>query len=69
MVFFIFIQISITNSGNWSGVSDLGLHCLPLSHKKDARLKWVKRTFSVRYFKKSSNLPKICLFDMIIFVK
>ena len=22
--------------------SDLGLHCLPKSHKKDARLKWVK---------------------------
>ena len=22
--------------------SDLGLHCLPLSHKKDARLIWVK---------------------------
>ena len=23
-------------------VSDLGLHCLPTSHKKDVRLKWVK---------------------------
>ena len=23
-------------------VSDLGLHCLPMSHKKDARLIWVK---------------------------
>ena len=22
-------------------VSDLGLHCLPMSHKKDARLIWV----------------------------
>ena len=22
--------------------SDLGLHCLPVSHKKDARLIWVK---------------------------
>ena len=22
--------------------SHLGLHCLPMSHKKDARLKWVK---------------------------
>ena len=22
--------------------SDLGLHCLPMSHKKDARLIWVK---------------------------
>ena len=23
-------------------VSDLGLHCLPMSHKKDAMLIWVK---------------------------
>ena len=26
------------------GVSDLGLHCLPMYHKKDARLIWVNRT-------------------------
>ena len=25
-----------------SAVSDLGLHCMPMSHKKDARLIWVK---------------------------
>ena len=25
-----------------SVVSDLGLHCLPLSHKKDERLIWAK---------------------------
>ena len=24
-----------------TAVSDLGLHCLPMSHKKDARLIWV----------------------------
>ena len=24
-----------------SAPSDLGLHCLPMSHKKDARLIWV----------------------------
>ena len=24
-----------------SAASDLGLHCLPMSHKKDARLKWI----------------------------
>ena len=24
--------------------SDLGLHCLPMSHKKDARLIWVNET-------------------------
>ena len=51
MVAFIFIQIliehSVANSGDpdqtlRSAVSGLGLHCLPMSHKKDARLKWVK---------------------------
>ena len=25
-----------------SATSDLGLHCLPLSHKKDAKLIWVE---------------------------
>ena len=25
-----------------SVASDLGLHCLPMSHRKDARLIWVK---------------------------
>ena len=24
-----------------SAAADLGLHCLPMSHKKDARLLWV----------------------------
>ena len=53
MVFFIFIQNlighSIANSGDPDqtsrfSASDLGLHCLPMSHKKDARLTciWVK---------------------------
>ena len=51
MVFFIFIQILIekadTNSGEpdqtpQNAASDLGLHCLQTSHKKDARLIWVK---------------------------
>ena len=27
--------------------SDLVLHCLPLSYKKDARLLWVKKMFAV----------------------
>ena len=27
-----------------SVASDLGLHCLPISHKEDARLTWVKTT-------------------------
>ena len=51
MVFFIYIQILkkllFANSGEPDqtprfAASDLVLHCLPLSHKKDARLKWVK---------------------------
>ena len=46
MEFFIFIQIFIENSecqqGSHSVSSDLGLHHLPMTHKKDARLLWVK---------------------------
>ena len=38
---------SVTNGGDpdqmaHSAVSALGLHCLPMSHKKDSRLIWVK---------------------------
>ena len=38
--------IMLANSGDpdqtpSSAPSDLGLHCLPMSHKKDARLIWV----------------------------
>ena len=29
-----------------SAASDLGLHCLSMSHKKDARLKWVNKSAS-----------------------
>ena len=32
-----------------SVASDLGLRCLPMSHKKDARLTWVKSRTSI-YF-------------------
>ena len=52
MVIFIFIQVLIENyaskhSGDpdqtpYSVVSDLALHCLPMSHKKRARHIWVK---------------------------
>ena len=47
MAFFIFIQILIKHSESkqripdqtpCSAVSDLGLHDLPMSHEKDARL-------------------------------
>ena len=30
-----------------SAVSDLALHSLPMSHKKGARLIWVKKKFSL----------------------
>ena len=52
MVFFFFIQkfekkISYANSGEPDqtlrfAASDLVLHCLPMSRKKDTRLIWVK---------------------------
>ena len=50
MLFFIFIQNLREHSVSeqWradqmplSAASDLGLHCLPMYHKKDARLMWV----------------------------
>ena len=50
MVVFVFILIlienSVANSGDpdqtlHSAASGLGLHCLPMSYRKDARLKWV----------------------------
>ena len=53
MVSFIFIQILIEHyvSKQWrpdkmvlSAASELGLHCSPMSHKKDARLILVKVT-------------------------
>ena len=45
-VFKFWLKILEANSGNpdqtpRSAASDLGLHCLPVSHKKDARLLWV----------------------------
>ena len=51
VVFYIFLQLLIerlyANSRDpyetpLSAASDLGLRCLPMSHKKDARLVWVK---------------------------
>ena len=53
MVFFIFIQklIILKTFGKQivdtlirlTVVSDVGLHCLPMSHKNDFRLIWDKR--------------------------
>ena len=46
--FFDEFSLSKQNSPRWdaprSAASHLGLYCLPMSHKKDARLKWVKGT-------------------------
>ena len=33
-----------------NAASGLGLHCMHLSHKKDARLIWVKKPNKARYF-------------------
>ena len=40
-----------------SAASDLGLHCLPMLHKKDARLRWVN-TFENRAFTSSGALQE-----------
>ena len=43
MAFFILIKILIEHSVSkqWRTASDLDLHCLPMSHEKDAKLIWV----------------------------
>ena len=42
MVFFIVIQILLENSGSKHfAASDMGLHCLSTSYKKDAMPLWV----------------------------
>ena len=56
MEHFIFFQISLDHyvsnteypdQTRQYPVSDLGLHCLPMSHKKNARLTWVKHHASI----------------------
>ena len=51
---FVMVGISQLNANNIdpdqtqrSVASDLGVHCLPMSHLWDARLKWVKTSTSV----------------------
>ena len=70
MVFFICSQVLMENyaSKQWrpdqtphSVVSDLGLHCLPMSHKKDARHIWVKNAITLLSHKSSRNLENILL--------
>ena len=67
MAIFISIQIYeytlYENSGDpertpRSLASDLGLHCLPMSHRKDARLIWVKHLP-----KSQISTQKQCLFQ------
>ena len=48
LIITMFFGMSIVNANNVdpdqtlrSAASDLGLHCLPLSHLRDARHKWV----------------------------
>ena len=36
------LQIRNREDPNRSAVSDLGLHCLSMSHRRDFRFKWVK---------------------------
>ena len=50
LIIFFFIEISVFNANSVdpdqtprSVASDLGLHCLPMSSLRDARLKWVKQ--------------------------
>ena len=56
-----------------SAAADLGLHCLPMSHKKDARLIWVNLTedwlqslkqffINVSYHKLVASLTLMALF-------
>ena len=38
-----------------SVASDLGLYCLPMSHKKDARLIWVKTGVCMEHFTEAAQ--------------
>ena len=60
MVFFIQILIENYASKQWNVASDLGLHYLPMSHKKDARHIWVKMQFCLSH-KSCRNLGSILL--------
>ena len=44
-----------------SMASDLGLHYLPMSHKKDARHIWVKMKLFCLYHRSCRNLGSILL--------
>ena len=70
MVFFI-IEIMQANSGDpdqmlRSVVFDLGLHFLPMSHKKVARHKWVQKSNDVAYLIRVAKFVKYIV--VIIFL-
>ena len=58
MVFFIFIQVQTPHSV----ASDLGLHYLPMSHKKEARHIWVKMQLFCLSHKSCRNYKTIGAF-------
>ena len=78
MLFFHFLQIPIESSvgkqrRSWSdtafcAVSDLSLHCLPMSHKKDTRLVWVYVCGGIHQFIKGQNRKHhiIMLLDLYV---
>ena len=46
-----------------SVASDLGMHCLPKSHKKDARLIWVKKPTLLHQF----GWLTFCMLGWVVF--
>ena len=67
MYFFIFILffISISVSKQCSATSDLGLHCLPMSEKRDDRLIWVSN-ISIVLKLASENAPEWIIFSSVM---
>ena len=67
VVLFLCIQIlkeTTANSGEPDqtppfAASDLGLHCWPLSHKKDARLIWVNVSNACKWGRRRTHGPQI----------
>ena len=62
MVFFIKFILNILQANSEDpdqtlrfAVSELGLHCLPVSHKKEARLKWFEVPEIVDYHLKKKK--------------
>ena len=55
ILFLIDIQVS-KQWRPWSDAADLGLHCLPMSHKRDAKLIWVKKLASLQMKRTAKTL-------------